>query len=46
VHDRLVSGRSLRLLTVQDDYTRECLWIEADTSLASALAEEAERRGI
>jgi putative transposase len=22
------------LLTVQDDYTRECLWIEADTSLS------------
>lgn len=34
VHDRMVSGRSLRLLTVQDDYTRECLWIEADTSLS------------
>ncbi len=34
VHDRLVSGRALRLLTVHDDYTRECLWIEADTSLS------------
>ncbi|MCM2274395.1 MAG: IS3 family transposase, partial [Candidatus Didemnitutus sp.] len=34
VHDRMVSGRSLRLLTVHDDYTRECLWIEADTSLS------------
>lgn len=34
VHDRLASGRSLRLLTVHDDYTRECLWIEADTSLS------------
>lgn len=30
----MVSGRSLRLLTVHDDYTRECLWIEADTSLS------------
>ncbi len=28
------SGHSLRLLTVHDDYTRECLWIEADTSLS------------
>jgi putative transposase len=34
VHDRLVSGRSLRMLTIVDDYTRECLWIEADTSLS------------
>ena len=34
IHDRLASGRSLRLLTVHDDYTRECLWIEADTSLS------------
>ena len=34
VHDRLVNGRSLRLLTVHDDYSRECLWIEADTSLS------------
>ena len=34
VHDRLANGRSLRLLTIHDDYTRECLWIEADTSLS------------
>ncbi len=34
VHDRLSSGRSLRLLTVHDDYTRECLWIEVDTALS------------
>ena len=34
VHDRLANGRALRLLTVHDDYTRECLWIEADTSLS------------
>jgi putative transposase len=34
VHDRLVNGRALRLLTVHDDYTRECLWIEVDTSLS------------
>jgi len=34
VHDRLVNGRSLRMLTIVDDYTRECLWIETDTSLS------------
>jgi putative transposase len=34
VHDRLANGRALRLLTVHDDYTRECLWIEADISLS------------
>lgn len=32
VHDRMINGRSLRLLTVHDDYTREHLWIEVDTS--------------
>jgi len=34
VHDQLVGGRSLRMLTVVDDHTRECLWIEADRSLS------------
>jgi len=34
VHDRLVNGRTLRLLTIVDDFTRECLWIEADTALS------------
>lgn len=34
VHDRLANGRALRLLTIHDDYTRECLWIEADISLS------------
>jgi len=36
VHDRLASGRTLRLLTVHDDYTREPLWIEVDTSLSGS----------
>ena len=36
VHDRMINRRSLRLLTVHDDYTRECLWIEVDTSLSFA----------
>ena len=34
VHDRMVNGRALLLLTVHDDCTRECLWTEADTSLS------------
>ena len=33
VQDQLVTGRRVRLLTVVDDFTRECLAIEADTSL-------------
>jgi len=36
MHDRLINGRALRLLTVVDNYTRECLWLEADTSLPGA----------
>ncbi len=34
MHDSMGSGRSLRLFTVRNDYTRECLWIDADTSLS------------
>lgn len=50
VHDRLANGRTLRLLNVHDDYTRECLWIEADTSLsggrvARVLGQISELRG-
>lgn len=33
VHDATASGRKLRMLNVVDDYTRECLWVETDTSL-------------
>jgi putative transposase len=33
VHDSLVGGRSFRLLNVLDDFNRELLAIEADTSL-------------
>ena len=33
VHDRLESGRRMRLLTIVDDYSRECPTIEVDTSL-------------
>jgi len=33
VHDATAQGRKLRMLNIVDDYTRECLWIETDTSL-------------
>ena len=35
VHDALASGRSVRVLSVVDNFTRECLALEADTSFAS-----------
>ena len=34
VSDQLANGRRFRLLTVVDDFTRECLVIEVDTSLS------------
>lgn len=33
VSDALANGRKIRTLTVVDDYTRECLALEIDTSL-------------
>jgi putative transposase len=33
--DSLVDGRQFRLLNIIDDYKRESLWIEIDTSLPS-----------
>ena len=33
VSDRLAYGRTFRVLTIIDEYTRECLAMEADTSL-------------
>lgn len=35
VHDRLASGRSIRVLAVVDTFTRECLALEVDSSLPS-----------
>jgi putative transposase len=35
VMDTLVSGRRFRILTLVDDFTRECLTLVADTSLTS-----------
>jgi putative transposase len=35
VHDGLACGRTIRILSVVDAYTRECLALEVDTSFAS-----------
>jgi putative transposase len=44
VADTLVSGRRFRILTVVDDFTRECLTLVADTSLtAPRVARELDR---
>jgi putative transposase len=34
-HDAIATGRSIRVLSVIDTYTRECLALEVDTSFAS-----------
>jgi len=34
VHDQMTDSRRLRILTVVDDYTRECLALVADTSIS------------
>lgn len=33
VSDKLSDGRSIRILTVIDQFTRECIWLEADRSM-------------
>ncbi len=38
VHDATAHGQRFRMMNVVDDYTRECLWIEVDTSLPGARA--------
>jgi putative transposase len=35
VHDRLANGRTIRVLSVVDTFTRECLALEVDTCLPS-----------
>jgi putative transposase len=35
IHDAIAAGRSIRVLSVVDAYTRECLALEVDTSFAS-----------
>jgi putative transposase len=50
VSDRLADGRSIRVLTVVDQFTRECICLEADRSMtgmkvAQALEHAKEQRG-
>jgi putative transposase len=35
VHDSVATGRSMRVLTIVDNFTRECLALEVDTSFPS-----------
>ena len=35
VHDNLADGRAIRVLTILDEFTRECMAMEVDTSLSS-----------
>lgn len=51
VHDALSTGRRFRLLTIVDDFTRECIAIEVDFSLTGervirVLTRLAEQRGL
>jgi putative transposase len=51
VHDALASGRNVRVLSIVDNFTRECLALEVDTSFASQrvtriLGSVIERRGV
>jgi putative transposase len=50
VYDAIAAGRIIRVLSVVDAYTRECLALEVDTSFASrrvtrGLEEVIEQRG-
>jgi len=50
VSDKLTDGRSIRILTVVDQFTRECVWLEADRSMSGpkvveALVKAVEQRG-
>jgi putative transposase len=36
VSDKLSDGRSIRILTVIDQFTRECVWLEVDRSMNGA----------
>jgi putative transposase len=50
VSDKLADGRAIRILTVIDQFTRECVWLEADRSMSGpkvvgALTRAIEERG-
>ena len=34
VHDKTVNHRKIRVLTIIDQYSRECVWLEVDSSLS------------
>ncbi len=46
VHDQLASGRTIRLLTVIDDFSRESVALEVGTSLPAAVVTQALDRAI
>jgi putative transposase len=51
VSDKLTDGRSIRILTVIDQFTRECVWLEADRSMngpkvVAALTRAIAERGV
>jgi putative transposase len=50
VNDKLSDGRTTRILTVIDQFTRECVWLEAERSMngpkvVSALTRAVKERG-
>ncbi len=44
VSDKLADGRSFRILTVVDQFTRECVWLEADRSMTGMKVAQALER--
>jgi putative transposase len=50
VSDKLADGRPIRILTVIDQFTRECVWLEADRAMSgpkvvAALLRATQQRG-
>ncbi len=46
VSNKLSDGRSIRMLTVIDQFTRECVWLEVDRSINGAKVAAALTRAI
>jgi len=42
--DKLADGRSFRILTVVDQFTRECVWLEADRAMTGMMVAQALER--